>query len=231
MSPQSVPKSLTLCRSSALPASALVSAAACVLLIALLLLCGRCRRRKSDPPSAEEQQDAGMELASVPPDATEDITLKEDTSVSASEPQQEATQESEKGVERQQSEAKAKRRLPDLPMSMSVKKPLRRHSSYTTSSVYDVVSEVKSDSGRESWLAKRQSPDCSHLYDNVRVSALKAREAEDIGAVYAKVNKSTTLALSSSQGEVDTMDNNVDYALYSNVFKIRGRAVQSTFIQ
>ncbi|KAJ8373234.1 hypothetical protein AAFF_G00267260 [Aldrovandia affinis] len=165
----------------------------CVLLLpALLLLCTCCSKRKSRSVSD------GEEAGPVQPSVTwfystlfQPVAVKGQGASRSPDPQPQP-------MELQQTQAEPPAPLPAVSLQ---KESVRRHSSYTSSNVYDVVAELRCDwpagtelrcdwpEGTEMKSSRRQTSACSHLYEEVQWR--RAEEGATPFPVYAQVHRAT----------------------------------------
>ncbi|KAJ8289315.1 hypothetical protein COCON_G00019740 [Conger conger] len=170
----------------------------CVLVAAsllpiVLLVCVHCGQRKTTPPPG----DLELELQTEAPFASVAAELQ-NTSRSPRPQSQNPTEVQQTGSEGLGDEGR--RQLPRIPLQEG--KQVRRHSSYTGSSVYDTVQELRCH-----WPEpdSRETSTCSQLYK------------EEPFPVYAQIHKNTA----------GSRDRNTDLHLYASVKKSTIRSVKS----
>ncbi|KAJ8340796.1 hypothetical protein SKAU_G00330870 [Synaphobranchus kaupii] len=164
---------------------------------AVLLLCTCFAKRKPTPSSAGLELRAHTQLSSAPA-AAELKIIRWSPDAQSQNPAE--VQQTPRGSERLGD--MSVRELPRLPLQDRMQ--VRRHSSYTGSSVYDVVSEPRCP-----WPEADSRKTCSHLY-------------EEPFPVYAQVHKTTPAAIRDRD--------NTDFHLYAKVKKTAGRAIKSELI-
>ncbi|KAG7469135.1 hypothetical protein MATL_G00125850 [Megalops atlanticus] len=201
---------------SSLQWSVCVLAVSSLLLPTVLLVCASCSKRKSKESSGESTQKSSMEMASIPADVTKDVAsgqqkadISPDSQAQPAEPQETLKDDVKTPAN------KSERQLPTLPAQ--VKERVRRHSSYTSFNVYDVVMDVQNEwQEAGSRACRRQTSDCSNLYEEVQ---WKDRE-EGVASfpVYAKVNKVNKVTPTASRDMAKT-DGNKDFPAVRKIEK------------